>query len=717
MRDIVVGKDKISVGELIGKGGEGEVYTVNGKAGIAAKIYDARLRASREEKVRAIVGAGLAANTNLVAYPKEIVSDERGNFLGFVMRLVSGYRPLHELYSPKSRLRHFPKEDYRFIIRAALNVARAVGKVHETGSIIGDLNHSGILVAQDATVALIDADSFQFWLNGKYYPCVVAVPDFTPPELHGKKPGALVRTVEHDNFGLAVAIFHLLFMGRHPYAGRYGGPDISMAEAIAQNRFAFSLTRRSTTNTTPPPGALVLDQFPDVVGTAFERAFGLSPAARPGASDWIVALTKLEGLLNRCGKIKTHYYLQSTKDCVWCKLAIDSHFDMFPDLSAEPISTDARGTEQAIRDILEFSFPTVGDLLRQLAVSANSESRSLSEAKAGKRGRTLLGLLMIAGAIAGCIFAVSAWFVWIGLGWWGWTFVSDRKVDPSHFRRVFIEADERAQRELDSFVRRNGLAEVFKVRSDLDAAIAAYKANDNTLASELIRLSSTREARQRSAYLDQFPIRGANISGIGPAKTATLISFGIETAADVTRSAILQISGFGEVLAGKLMAWRQSHEAGFRYNPIRNDQDIADEKALRARFANEKAKLDSIIRHGLATLRSAKVRLDALPGKARSDEALVQSFGDRAQAEMDLKVLGASIPNSVVSLSFTTPPPPNPQLSNAPTVSKPLPPRSTTNAPAVTCPQCGSQMQRKSGRYGHFWGCLRYPRCRGTRKI
>ena len=165
MQEIVDGKDRVSVAELIGKGGEGEVYAVEGRPELAVKIYNAGLRSRREEKVRAMVSEGLASKTDLIAYPGRIVSDRRGNFLGFVMRLVSGYRPLHELYSPKSRLRHFPRADYRFIVQAALNVARAVGKVHQTGCVIGDLNHSGVLVSQDATVALIDADSFQFFRN------------------------------------------------------------------------------------------------------------------------------------------------------------------------------------------------------------------------------------------------------------------------------------------------------------------------------------------------------------------------------------------------------------------------------------------------------------------------------------------------------------------------------------------------------------------------
>ena len=294
MPDVVIGNSLVSLAERIGQGGEGKVYALKDRPHLAAKIYLEPKRREREPKIHAMIGERLSEKTDLVAYPIQAVTDRQGRFLGFVMRLIPGCRPLHELYSPKSRTQHFPKADYRFLVHAALNVARAVGKVHQTGCVIGDLNHSGVLVAQDATIALIDADSFQFRLNGASYPCVVGVPDFTPPELHGKNLATIERTVEHDNFGLAVAIFHLLFMGRHPYAGRFNGPDISMGEAIAQNRFAFSRTRQAATQTTPPPGALTLDLFPDAISQAFENAFGLHPGARPNAIEWLQALSSLE---------------------------------------------------------------------------------------------------------------------------------------------------------------------------------------------------------------------------------------------------------------------------------------------------------------------------------------------------------------------------------------------------------------------------------------
>lgn len=702
MQEIVIGRDRVSVANLIGKGGEGEVYAISGRPGLAVKIYNSSLRAKREDKVRTMVGEGLAVKTDLVAYPGDVVTDRHGNFLGFVMRLVSGYRPLHELYSPKSRQRHFPRADYRFIVHAALNVARAVGNVHQTGCVIGDLNHSGVLVAQNATVAMIDADSFQFALNGKSYPCVVGVPDFTPPELHRKHLASVQRTIEHDNFGLAVAIFHLLFMGRHPYAGRYNGPDISMGDAIAQNRFAFSLTRQAETQTTPPPGSLTLDMFPDVTSRAFEKAFGLSPGARPTVLDWIHVLSSLEGSLNHCSKVKTHYYPANAGTCIWCGLTGNSGFDMFPDLTAvEPnIPTDERGTEQAVREILAFRFPTAADLL-PAAAAQRGASNSLRVARSGKRGRALLGLVLMGGAAAVFFYAAPAWPVWTLLALWGWVTFSDPKVESSPFLQAFKDADERVQHELNAFLLRNSMTEVVKVLGDLDAAIAAYKGLDDALSRELMVMKSNRESRQRQAYLDTFSIGRANIAGIGPARIATLLSFGIETAADVSPNAVLRVPGFGYVMTGKLVAWRQKHEVRFKYDRTPNAQDVTDENALRGRFAAEKAKLESTIRNGLGTLRNAKTRLDALPDKARSDRALTDALAARAQAEQDLRELSVSVPTSTVALTVTPRPRPAPPPPSAPCVIAP-PPRVTSTSGSPTSSRYGSSMRRRSRRYKRF---------------
>jgi len=34
-----------------------------------------------------------------------------------------------------------------------------------------------------------------------------------------------------------------------------------------------------------------------------------------------------------------------------------------------------------------------------------------------------------------------------------------------------------------------------------------------------------------------------------------------------------------------------------------------------------------------------------------------------------------------------------------------------------TCPRCGAEMKNRTGKYGKFLGCVKYPYCRGTLNI
>ena len=36
--------------------------------------------------------------------------------------------------------------------------------------------------------------------------------------------------------------------------------------------------------------------------------------------------------------------------------------------------------------------------------------------------------------------------------------------------------------------------------------------------------------------------------------------------------------------------------------------------------------------------------------------------------------------------------------------------------PMPMCPVCNSSMTRRIGKFGPFWGCSRFPRCKGTRE-
>ena len=339
----------LRLGRRIGRGGEGEVFGVAKDPARAVKLYDRAGAAAREAKVAAMLRAGLADRAPLVAFPQAAVHDRDGRFAGFTMQRIDGAEPLHELYVPGARKRLFPEADYRFIVRAAVNAARAVASAHRAGCVIGDVNHSGFLIGADALVALIDADSFQIEADGERYLCRVGVPEYTPPELIGQSLSTVVRTAEHDAFGLAVLLFQLLFLGRHPFAGV--GPDMAVAEAIAQGAFAYSARE---TPLTPPPGALRLDEVPPVVAALFERAFAPGKG-RPAAAEWVAGLEAFEAALGPCPANPRHFHAAAA--CPWCRIEKRGRTALFP-APGEPGSAPAAlDRAEALRRIEAIQLP------------------------------------------------------------------------------------------------------------------------------------------------------------------------------------------------------------------------------------------------------------------------------------------------------------------------------------------------------------------------
>ena len=100
--DLYIGGRRLELAKRIGKGGEGEVYLLDGAEKKAVKVYTGAPNPDREAKVKAMVQHGLARSSTLVAFPGEIVTTRTGDFAGFSMRLVEGFREIHELYGPKS---------------------------------------------------------------------------------------------------------------------------------------------------------------------------------------------------------------------------------------------------------------------------------------------------------------------------------------------------------------------------------------------------------------------------------------------------------------------------------------------------------------------------------------------------------------------------------------------------------------------------------------
>jgi len=106
-------------------------------------------------------------------------------------------------------------------------------------------------------------------------------------------------------------------------------------------------------------------------------------------------------------------------------------------------------------------------------------------------------------------------------------------------------------------------------------------------ASGLQKLEAERQKQQLEKFLGNFFIDHAKIKDIGPGRKATLASYGIETAADVTRRRVKKVPGFGNAMTARLLDWRNELSLKFTFDPtqavdpmriIDLDQEITKEK-------------------------------------------------------------------------------------------------------------------------------------------
>jgi len=634
----------IRLGKRIGKGGEGEVYAVEGRADQALKFYTIGNTGERAAKVQAMVRAGLAGASKLVSYPSAIVTDSKGRFAGFLMRLVLGHQPIHHLYAPGDRKANFPSADYRFLVHTARNVASALADVHARGCVIGDINHSGILVSEQAMVALIDADSFQLTDGAREFLCTVGVPEYTPPELQGISLAGLRRTQNHDAFGLAVIVFQLLCMGRHPFVGTYAHGEMPMERAIAEYRFAYSLRR--AVGMSPPPGTVTLKDFPPQIAGAFEAAF--DPAAgRPTAAHWVALLGELERQLRRCSANQLHYYPPGASECPWCRMekAVPGLALFLPPIpvgTANTAGTAGTFSLQAAWAAIEaVRLPPLNAPDPVLPPIDLPPSREALAAAAETRGQRIWNAALVAVAAGAFAAAPGAWLVWLGLGAYNvYRLLGPAAAGIPIRKRAALTAAQ-WKSALKDWERRCGGPEVHANRKKLGEAKQELQQLPSELQKRLASYEANRREFQLRTHLESHRIGAANIRGIGPSRRAALASWGIDSALQVSHSRVMAIDGFGPAKAAALMAWRNMVEARFVFDPRPNAADAREKNRINREATQRGDQLRNMLARGANDLNVASQTVQARWKSV--DQTLLRVHRENVQAQVDDAFVNASI--------------------------------------------------------------------------
>ena len=643
-------RESIVLGEKIGSGGEGTVYHIEGRADLVAKIYHHPPAPEKAEKLIALAQLGNERLLKMAAWPVDVLRDRPdGNVIGFVMKKIGQAAEVHALHSPKSRLKKFPEASWAFLLHVATNIVRAVATMHEHGFVIGDVNPKNILVTRQATVCLLDCDSFQFAAAGKTYRCEGGFPEYTPPELQGLPFADVDRTPEHDCFGLAVVIFQLLFLGRHPFSGRYlGAGEMPLERAIRELRFAYG-DDAPTRHMQPPPGTLPLAAIPPELLALFRRAF--LERDRPNPAEWLAALEPFSKTLKTCALHNGHHYFAELTACPWCDLEARAGVRLF---------NFKVGAQRQTPFLLEELWGEIAKLgqIERLPQRTNVSAAAISqEAIHYTMHRNLRFWLAIGMSIL--LGSFIAWVAEMPAAFWLLFFAGclvrriakvDPESDPSVFQRLWhwnspstaeplarklraakaVTEKHLKQLEQQLWGKSNGEKEYYAQLQELQAAQRKYEALDERRKEKLKQAGAKAYAQALTEYLKRFAIEDSGL--VSAAIAQWLRAKGIVTAADVVEKRIRKEGIISEEQRNRLLGWRRQLDTNFATDPMRYVTP-ADRIAIEQQFQADRERLEEELLTRTHTLRILKQQLDArreqmLPAWTKAKLSLAQTEKD-----------------------------------------------------------------------------------------
>ena len=626
----------------LGEGGEGAVWASPLASNLAIKTYIKAMPSGQADKLQAMTGIVDSTLLAAAAWPTRLVYDSRRLPVGFEMPKLSGQKPFHEIIATKSRMKAFPNANWQMLVHAAANLALAFHGLHAKNIIVGDVNSNNVVIQDDARVLFIDCDSFQIRTPNRIFRCEVGVPEYQPPELQNIPFGSVDRLKSHDAFGMAVLIFQLLFLGKHPFMGRLPNPSSAaptIGENIAQGNYFYDEQARRL-GLQPPPASLSMGAVTPTIANLFERAFRGRPADRPGANEWIGALADLERSIVTCKVDTAHRHLAATP-CPWCAIELHAHIVYF----AAPTLVTPTGD---VDDSIWSTFPNseVERLWKEIAALArpNVAFEPISPARATaapmseglrKRGSIFVGTF--------CVLVVSAIIIWlmprirfydfydaiVVVGFWilgrpsGGPELADRKLKLQNAKDAFDQAESDWKKACESNEFQAQREQLSTARSSMVGQRSAYEV-------EIAKVKRTGEEQAKRRYLDSKFISDAKIKGIGPQLKARLAAWNIETALDVD-ARVNAVSGIGAQKAFALFAWRTAVEREFRFEPKMIDGLLRD---VKTKYVQQRKQGRSALMTGATMLRDTCARVESRAPAIRAKAMQHRSLLNQAEADV-----------------------------------------------------------------------------------
>ena len=412
----------------IGSGGEGDIYSVIGMDYVAKIYKSAEMTLELYEKLKIMIeNPPNASVLTQVAWPLDIVYEDGGPYIGFIMPKLSINAELGEVYQYPSAL----EISYHQKINIARNICAVISEVHKAGYVFGDFNPRNIgLDVDTGLVSFLDTDTYHVIGMSKdsVYRCNVCAPGYAAPELlekcsdyvaenptASKSAYALTPlptfTKETDNFALAIHMFKLLMNGYTPYGGIIETASVSQSSpgigdaAVRRDSYCFKPGYKHQS-----AAILPLEALPQEIADLFTRAFilgKLDPRQRPDAVEWHEALVRFEESMVTCDDNPLHQYDGKNSECPLCEAdmlyanAVGGKVPAAPNLKQSkytppPGAVQMRASQATAKAAAQTSAQTPAQTPAQTAIRRKRFST-------GAKTAIVAGTLLLIGLIVGVI--------------------------------------------------------------------------------------------------------------------------------------------------------------------------------------------------------------------------------------------------------------------------------------------------------------------------
>jgi serine/threonine protein kinase len=302
--------ERCEIKELIGSGGQGQVYhtSINGQNCALKWYFPPSATDTQRNAIERLIHKGPPNDRFL--WPLDIALCQGNPSFGYLMPLREPrFRGMSELMS------RVVDPTFKTLTTMALDLADSFLRLHSMGFCYSDISFGNIFF-DPVTGEISICDNDNVAVDGEGISDVLGTPRFMAPEIVREESKPNIST---DLYSLAVILFYM-FMVHHPLEGKREREiaclDLAAMKKLYGTEALFIFDPKHGANR-PVPGVhnnatLFWNLYPGYVRDIFTRAFteGLrDPGARVRESEWRSVFTRMRDQIYYCHKCGAENFL------------------------------------------------------------------------------------------------------------------------------------------------------------------------------------------------------------------------------------------------------------------------------------------------------------------------------------------------------------------------------------------------------------------------